>query len=91
MATTTAPTRPPAAAPVDWTRKYAFATGLFYLVTFAASIPAAFYFLSPSSTTPATSSAPAPTPEWSSDACSTPSTPWPASPPPSPSTPWRDA
>ena len=34
-------------APVDWTRKYSFATGLFYLITFAASIPAAFYFLTP--------------------------------------------
>ena len=33
--------------PVDWTRKYSIATGLLYLVTFAASIPAAFYFLSP--------------------------------------------
>jgi hypothetical protein len=43
-------TAPPAAArraPVDWTRKYSFATGLFYLITFAASIPAAFYFLTP--------------------------------------------
>ncbi|KGN38365.1 DUF4386 domain-containing protein [Knoellia aerolata] len=37
-------TRP---APGDWTRKYAFATGLFYLITFASSIPAAFYFFSP--------------------------------------------
>jgi hypothetical protein len=36
-----------ARAPVDWTRKYAFATGLFYLITFAASIPAAFYFITP--------------------------------------------
>ena len=34
-------------APVDWTRKYSFATGLFYLITFAASIPAAFYFITP--------------------------------------------
>jgi hypothetical protein len=34
-------------SPVDWTRKYAFATGLFYVITFAASIPAAFYFLTP--------------------------------------------
>ncbi len=34
-------------SPVDWTRKYSFATGLFYLITFAASIPAAFYFLTP--------------------------------------------
>lgn len=41
----TAPTKP--RAPADWTRKYAFATGLFYIITFAASIPAAFYFLVP--------------------------------------------
>jgi hypothetical protein len=34
-------------SPVDWTRKYSFATGLFYLLTFAASMPAAFYFLTP--------------------------------------------
>jgi hypothetical protein len=34
-------------APIDWTRKYSFATGLFYLITFAASIPAAFYFITP--------------------------------------------
>jgi hypothetical protein len=48
MATSTA-TPPTAAsrAPVDWTRKYSFATGLFYLITFAASVPAAFYFLTP--------------------------------------------
>lgn len=48
MAPTTA--TPPTStrrAPVDWTRKYSFATGLFYLITFAASIPAAFYFLTP--------------------------------------------
>ena len=31
----------------DWTRKYALAAGTFYLITFAASIPAAFYFLTP--------------------------------------------
>jgi hypothetical protein len=47
MATTTAPTTTARRAPADWTRKYAFATGLFYLITFAASIPAAFYFLTP--------------------------------------------
>lgn len=45
--TTTPSTTTARRAPVDWTRKYAFATGLFYLITFAASIPAAFYFLSP--------------------------------------------
>jgi len=33
--------------PVDWTRKYALATGLFYLITFAASIAALLYFLPP--------------------------------------------
>jgi Domain of unknown function (DUF4386) len=36
-----------AGAPADWTRKYAFATGLFYLITFAASILALFFFLPP--------------------------------------------
>lgn len=45
--TATAPTSTTPGAPVDWTRKYAFATGLFYLITFAASIAALFYFLSP--------------------------------------------
>ena len=44
-ATTTTPTG--RSAPVDWTRKYSFATGLFYLITFATSIPAAFYFITP--------------------------------------------
>jgi hypothetical protein len=48
MATTTAtPTTTTRHAPVDWTRKYSFATGLFYLITFAASIPAVFYFITP--------------------------------------------
>jgi Domain of unknown function (DUF4386) len=47
MTTTVAPTSTSRRAPADWTRKYAFATGLFYLITFAASIPAAFYFLTP--------------------------------------------
>ena len=47
MVTTTAPPAPARHAPADWTRKYAFATGLFYLITFAASIPAAFYFITP--------------------------------------------
>jgi Domain of unknown function (DUF4386) len=41
--TTTAPRR----APVDWTRNNARAAGILYLITFAASIPAAFYFLTP--------------------------------------------
>jgi hypothetical protein len=47
MATTTTPPATARHTPVDWTRKYAFATGLFYLITFAASIPAAFYFITP--------------------------------------------
>jgi Domain of unknown function (DUF4386) len=34
-------------APVDWTRNNARVAGILYLVTFAASIPAAFYFLGP--------------------------------------------
>ena len=46
MATTTATATVPR-TPVDWTRKYAFATGLFYLITFAASIPPVIYFLAP--------------------------------------------
>ena len=33
--------------PRDWTRKYARAAGVFYLITFAASIPAAYYFIAP--------------------------------------------
>jgi hypothetical protein len=47
MATTAPATTTARRAPADWTRKYAFATGLFYLITFAASIPAAFYFITP--------------------------------------------
>lgn len=49
MSTATATADPGAArrAPVDWTRRYALATGALYLITFAASIPAAFYFLTP--------------------------------------------
>ena len=47
MVTTTAQTTTTRLAPGDWTRKYAFATGLFYLITFAASVPAAFYFITP--------------------------------------------
>lgn len=34
-------------AAVDWTRNNARVAGILYLITFAASIPAAFYFLSP--------------------------------------------
>ncbi len=41
-ATTTEPGQP-----ADWTRKYSFATGFFYLITFAASIPAMLYFITP--------------------------------------------
>ncbi len=49
MTTTTAPAasttlRQPAR---DWTRNNARAAGIFYILTFAASIPAAFYFLAP--------------------------------------------
>ncbi len=44
--TATAPTMA-RRAPVDWTRNQARAAGILYLVTFAASIPAAFYFLTP--------------------------------------------
>lgn len=47
MVTTAAQTTTTRRAPNDWTRKYAFATGLFYLITFAASIPAALYFITP--------------------------------------------
>ncbi|HEV7196210.1 MAG TPA: DUF4386 domain-containing protein [Pedococcus sp.] len=47
MATITAPTLTAHRAPVDWTRGNARAAGIFYLVTFAASVPAAFYFLAP--------------------------------------------
>ncbi|HEX8628309.1 MAG TPA: DUF4386 domain-containing protein [Catenuloplanes sp.] len=47
MSTTIAPATTAPTAPVDWTRKHASATGILYLITFAASIPAAFYFLSP--------------------------------------------
>jgi hypothetical protein len=47
MASTTAHMTTAPRAPVDWTRKYAFAAGTFYLITFAASIPAAFYFITP--------------------------------------------
>jgi hypothetical protein len=38
---------------VDWTRKHARAAGTFYLITFAASIPAVFFFLEPVLTDPA--------------------------------------
>ncbi len=44
MTTITAPTTA-RRAPVDWTRNNARAAGILYLITFAASIPAAFYFL----------------------------------------------
>jgi hypothetical protein len=49
MSATATIAHPPAArpAPADWTRKHSLATGILYLITFAASIPAAFYFLSP--------------------------------------------
>jgi hypothetical protein len=47
VSTTLAPSTTARTAPVDWTRKHAFAGGMFYLITFAASVPAAFYFLTP--------------------------------------------
>jgi hypothetical protein len=46
MTTTIAPTTA-RRAPVDWTRNNARAAGILYLITFAASIPAAFYFITP--------------------------------------------
>jgi hypothetical protein len=45
--TTTSPPNTTPRTSADWTRKYALATGVFYLLTFAASIPAAFFFLAP--------------------------------------------
>jgi hypothetical protein len=49
MSATATIAHPPAArpAPADWTRKHASATGILYLITFAASIPAVLYFLTP--------------------------------------------
>jgi hypothetical protein len=47
MVVTTAPTTPTRPAPADWTRNNARAAGILYLITFAASIPAAFYFITP--------------------------------------------
>lgn len=48
MTTTTAPaTTTPRQPAHDWTRNNARAAGIFYILTFASSIPAAFYFLSP--------------------------------------------
>jgi hypothetical protein len=49
MTTTTTTAR---RAPVDWTRNNARASGILYLITFAASIPAAYYFLTPVLTDP---------------------------------------
>ena len=51
MTTITAPTTANR-VPVDWTRNNARAAGILYLITFAASIPAAFYFLTPVLTDP---------------------------------------
>lgn len=47
MTTATAPAATIRHHAYDWTRNNARACGIFYLLTFAASIPAAFYFLSP--------------------------------------------
>ncbi|MDI3330294.1 MAG: DUF4386 domain-containing protein [Micrococcus sp.] len=52
MTTPTTDVIPSRRAPADWTRKHALAGGIFYLITFAASIPAAFYFLTPVLTDP---------------------------------------
>lgn len=52
MTATTAYTTAGRLAPADWTRKYALAGGISYLITFASSIPAAFYFLTPILTDP---------------------------------------
>lgn len=52
MTTTAAPTTTGRLAPADWTRKYSRAAGIFYLITFAASMPAVFYFLAPILTDP---------------------------------------
>ncbi|MEO6411658.1 MAG: DUF4386 domain-containing protein [Pedococcus sp.] len=47
MATMTTPAATARRAPADWTRNNARAAGILYILTFASSIPAAFYFLSP--------------------------------------------
>jgi hypothetical protein len=52
MTTTAAPITSSSRTTRDWTRKYALAGGVLYLITFAASIPAAFYFLTPVLTDP---------------------------------------
>lgn len=43
----TAPRTATGSAPGDWTRNHARAAGILYILTFASSIPAAFYFLTP--------------------------------------------
>ena len=82
MAATTAPTATHRHG-MGSTRKTALVAGTFYLITFIASMPAAFFFLTPVLETPTTSSVPAPTRAWSGFASSTWSTPLPASAPPS--------
>jgi len=52
MTTTAVRTTTGRLAPADWTRKYSRASGIFYLITFAASMPAVFYFLAPILTDP---------------------------------------
>lgn len=47
MTTMTAQAATARRAPADWTRNNARVAGIFYILTFASSIPAAFYFLSP--------------------------------------------
>lgn len=47
MASVTAATTPPRGTARDWTRSHARTCGLFYLLTFASSIAAVVYFLTP--------------------------------------------
>ncbi|HEX5512326.1 MAG TPA: DUF4386 domain-containing protein [Actinomycetales bacterium] len=52
MTTIAAPTTTAGPSQGDWTRNNARVAGILYLVTFAASMPAAFYFLTPVLTDP---------------------------------------
>jgi hypothetical protein len=79
--TTTHHSPAPGGVAMDPMRRTAVIAGGLYLLTFASSIPARFYFLDPVLSDPGTSSARAPTRASSSAGCSTWSTPSPASPP----------